>query len=91
MNPPPPLPQLYVDGQMAAARFKGRDELLSTFQAAGVDPSKEIICTCGSGLTACIIALALHQASGSAVLPPVYDGSWSEWGAYEETPVVTGD
>jgi hypothetical protein len=45
--------------------------------------------SCGSGLTACVVALAVHQVSGQ--LPAVYDGSWSEYGQPQlNTPIITG-
>jgi thiosulfate/3-mercaptopyruvate sulfurtransferase len=82
---------VYVDGQLGAARFKSPEQLLAAFSAAGVDPQRPAVFTCGSGLTACVLALALQQARGGGPLPPVYDGSWCEWGALEDTPIVTGD
>lgn len=53
-------------------------EISQIFKTAGVDLSKSAVTTCGSGLTACILTLALHQIGKTDVA--VYDGSWSEWG-----------
>ena len=51
-----------------------------------VDEYSGVICSCGSGVTACILAFALHQIGIDQVA--VYDGSWSEWGLPGELPVV---
>lgn len=74
---------------MQAARLLPADKLDAAFRAAGIDPSRPIVCTCGSGLSAAILALALHQATGGKLVP-IYDGSFCEWGAREDTPLVTG-
>ena len=64
-------------------------ELRAVFEAAGVDLSKPVITTCGSGVTAAILALALERLGKSDW--SVYDGSWAEWGQFPTLPIATGD
>ena len=68
--------------------MKPRAELQAIFDAAGADLTKPIITTCGSGVTACVLALALYQIGKADAA--VYDGSWSEWGMYGDLPIATG-
>ncbi|RAI58951.1 sulfurtransferase [Roseicella frigidaeris] len=58
------------------------------FEAAGVTAERPVVTSCGSGVTACALALGLVRAGFPE--PAVYDGSWSEWAARPETPKVTG-
>lgn len=64
------------------------DELKERFSAAGIELGNPVICTCGSGVSACVVALALHELGVREA--PVYDGSWSEWGADLSKPIETG-
>jgi thiosulfate/3-mercaptopyruvate sulfurtransferase len=59
--------------------------LEAKFRAAGVDPAKPIVASCGSGVSACALALGLHLIGARHVA--VYDGSWTEWGGRPDTPV----
>lgn len=69
--------------------MKDPDACKAVFQAAGVDLSKPAITTCGSGVTAAILSLALERIGKTD--HSLYDGSWSEWGAFPTLPVATGD
>lgn len=64
------------------------EKLTAAFADAGVDLAQPIVTTCGSGISASILALALARIGREDV--PVYDGSWSEWGAAADAPVATG-
>jgi len=61
------------------------DALRDRFETAGVDLARPIVTTCGSGVTACILALGLDLLGHRDVA--VYDGSWTEWGGREDTPI----
>ena len=67
--------------------LKPPDELRGAVTASGLDLGRPIVTTCGSGVTAPVLALALHQLGRSDVA--VYDGSWSEWGGRPDTPIET--
>jgi thiosulfate/3-mercaptopyruvate sulfurtransferase len=69
-------------------RLRDAEELSGLFRDAGVSLDRPIVTSCGSGVTACALAFALHLIGhpGAAV----YDGSWSEWGLPGDTPVETG-
>ncbi|MEP3197702.1 MAG: 3-mercaptopyruvate sulfurtransferase [Lentilitoribacter sp.] len=69
-------------------KLKPLNELKDIFESKSVDLNKKIITTCGSGVTAAVITLALNSIGKTDV--QLYDGSWSEWGAREDTPVETG-
>ncbi|WP_213765590.1 3-mercaptopyruvate sulfurtransferase [Caballeronia sp. dw_19] len=78
-----PSDELIADGTL-----KQPDELAAIFRAHGVRPDGTIIASCGSGVTAAIVALALEVIGRSGTI--IYDGSWSEWGGRQDCPVVTG-
>jgi thiosulfate/3-mercaptopyruvate sulfurtransferase len=65
--------------------LKAPGELTAALRGAGVDLDRPVVTTCGSGVTASVLALALYLAGRRDVA--VYDGSWSEWGGRPDTPV----
>ncbi|WP_426125357.1 3-mercaptopyruvate sulfurtransferase [Pararhizobium sp. PWRC1-1] len=69
-------------------KLKSLDALRETIEAAGIDLDKPVVTSCGSGVTAAIIMLALQSLGHTD--NTLYDGSWSEWGSRADTPVVTG-
>jgi len=72
----------------ATRQLRSAEQLTVLFRDAGVALDRPIVTGCGSGVTACALAFALHLIGhpGAAV----YDGSWSEWGLPGDTPVETG-
>ncbi|MFD1880834.1 3-mercaptopyruvate sulfurtransferase [Paracoccus pacificus] len=75
---------LNADGTM-----KSPDEIRALFQDAGVDLSKPVITTCGSGVTAAVLSLALERAGHRH--HSLYDGSWAEWGMFGDLKIETGE
>jgi thiosulfate/3-mercaptopyruvate sulfurtransferase len=68
----------------ASGRFRSASEIESIFRDAGVEPNLPLVATCGSGVSACHIALGLYLMGCREI--PVYDGSWAEWGAEPKNP-----
>jgi thiosulfate/3-mercaptopyruvate sulfurtransferase len=78
-----PFAELIQDGALKPA-----EDLRAILDARGADGGAPVVTTCGSGVTAAIISLALAELSSESRL---YDGSWAQWGQEElDTPVVRG-
>lgn len=72
----------------ADGTFKSVSQLEAVFDAAGIDRSRPIVTTCGSGVTASVVSLALALIGHPDAA--VYDGSWTEWGGDESLPIESG-
>ncbi len=71
------------DGRMLSTQ-----QLADRYSAAGIDWKAPVLCSCGSGVSACVLALGLHQLGNRSVR--VYDGSWTEWGSRADLPLEQG-
>ena len=95
-EPRPGLPSGHMPGAfntphaelIAGGALKSRADLEALFRDEGVDLDAPIITTCGSGVSAAIIALALARLGRWNA--PVYDGSWTEWASRDDTEIVSG-
>jgi thiosulfate/3-mercaptopyruvate sulfurtransferase len=79
----------YTELLNADKTLKSPEACKTVFEAAGVDLNKPIITSCGSGITAAILALALERMGHRQW--SLYDGSWAEWGMFPTVPVATGE
>jgi len=96
-EPRPGLPSGHMPGSVNVpfdvllndrGELKPADDLEAVFQRVGVrDPDQEVVLSCGTGVTACVPALALVQLGFSNI--KVYDGSWTEWASRDDTEVLT--
>lgn len=68
--------------------MRSAEEITEAVEAAGLNSDRTIVATCGSGVTAAILALGLHLIGREDVA--VYDGSWAEWGSRDDAPAETG-
>ncbi|TIU50404.1 MAG: 3-mercaptopyruvate sulfurtransferase [Mesorhizobium sp.] len=69
-------------------RLLPKDRLRKVIEDAGIDLSKPVVTSCGSGVTAAVVTLALETVGHTD--NRLYDGSWTEWGGLPDTPVVSG-
>ncbi len=68
--------------------LRSREQLRAIFAAAGAEVERQTVCSCGSGISAALIALALARLGRWDAA--IYDGSWAEWGGRDDTAIVTG-
>ena len=78
----------YAEVLTPEGMMRSPSELRRLFADRSVDLERPVVTTCGSGVTAAIISLALDIAGAKKTA--LYDGSWSEWGARADAPVETG-
>eukprot|EP00656_Telonema_subtile_P004947 TRINITY_DN12258_c0_g1_i5.p1 TRINITY_DN12258_c0_g1~~TRINITY_DN12258_c0_g1_i5.p1 ORF type:complete len:315 (-),score=63.20 TRINITY_DN12258_c0_g1_i5:226-1170(-) len=71
--------------------FKSAEQLQQLFSDAGVDLTRPTVGTCGSGMTAAVVGLAIDQLPSATGPFSLYDGSWNEWGGLDDTAVVAED
>ena len=79
-----PFPAVVEDGRLASPQ-----KIKAALAAAGVDTAKPLITSCGSGVSAAILALALDSVG--TPIAGLYDGSWAEWGSRQDLPIATGE
>jgi len=78
-----PFTGVVADGSLASPA-----QIEAALKAGGVDPEKPVITSCGSGVSAAILSLALETIGRKP--PALYDGSWADWGSRADKPVATG-